>query len=401
MKKWRYGVLGIALLQMAGGSAAAQELRIGVLLTLSGSIGFIGHEMRDAWNLGMAEEGWAKDGDKFGGVPTKVVWADDQGKTDVAVQAVEKMLRGDRVQIVAGVMLSNVAMAIHPLVTGAQRVLVHANGTPAPIAGPQCSPYFVSTAFQNDTIAEAMGALLTKEGVKKVFLVAPNYQAGKDYLAGFERHFRGGTIVDRNLFKLGEADFQSDISKIRASGAEAVFGFVPAGMGIAFLKQWDAAGMSKVMKLYTIFSVDNLSLAPLGKSAVGTFHTNFWAPDSALPANRKFVSAFVAKFKREPSHYAVQAYDAARLVAAAVKSLDGKIEGNDMMALARALRTVKLESPRGDFRFNVNGMPIQDIVKREVVLDEQGKPRIVGRGAVFAAHKDWYWQQCPESKRLP
>lgn len=400
-RKWICAAASLALSQAAFGAAQAQELRIGVLLTLSGGLAPIGADMRDGFNLGLAMNGWTKNGDKLAGATTRVVFEDDQGKTDVGVRAVEKMIKSDRVQIVTGIMLSNVAMAIQPALARSQRILMSANATPAPLAGPNCSPYFLSVAFQNDTFSEAMGALLTKEGVKKVFLIAPNYQAGKDNLAGFERHYRGGQIVDRSLFKLGEADFQADISKIRASGAEAVFGFLPAGMGIAFVKQWQAAGMNTKMKLYSVYTVDALSLPALGKGAVGTFHTNFWSPDSEVAESRAFVRAFRAKFSRRPSHYAAQAYDAARLIAAAVKSLKGKITDGDQLPLARALRTARFDSVRGDFAFNVNGLPIQDIIKREVVLGKDGAPQIVGRGVVFKAHKDSYWQSCPPSGRLP
>jgi len=401
MKKWQCGTVGVAFGLLACGGVAAEELRIGVLLTQTGGIAYIGNEMRDAWNLGMSDEGWNKDGDKFAGVPTRVIMVDDQGKTEVAVQAVDKMLAGDKVHIVTGIMLSNVAMAVAKPVMGAQKILLSANATPAPLAGAQCSPYFMSVAFQSDTVAEAMGELMSKEGIKKVFLIAPNYQAGKDYLAGFERTYRGGQVVDRTLFKFGQLDFQAEISQIRASGATAVFGFVPASMGIAFFKQWEAAGMKQTVKLYTLFSVDNLSLPAIGMSAVGTYHTNIWSPDSTSPANQKFVQSFMAKYKREPSHYAAQAYDSAHLIAAAVKSLNGKIDGNDMLPLAKALRTAKFASVRGDFVANVNGVPIQDIIKREVILDAAGKPKIVGRGVVLAAHKDFYWQECPPAKRLP
>lgn len=400
-KKWIYAAAGLALSQAACGAALAQDLRIGVLLTLTGGLAPIGADMRDGFNLGLAVNGWTKDGDKLAGATTKVVFEDDQGKTDVGLRAVDKLIKSDRVQIVTGIMLSNVAMAIQPALIGSQRILMSANATPAPLAGANCSPYFLSVAFQNDTFSEAMGELLTKEGIKKVFLIAPNYQAGKDNLAGFERYYRGGQIVDRSFFKLGEVDFQADISKIRASGAEAVFGFIPAGMGIAFVKQWEAAGMNAKMKLYSVYTVDALSLPALGKSAVGTFHTNFWSADSEVAANRAFVRAFKAKHNREPSHYAAQAYDAANLIAAAVKSLNGKVTDGDQLPLARALRTVRLDSVRGGFSFNVNGLPIQDIIKREVVLGTDGPPQIVGRGVVFKSHKDSYWQSCPPSGRLP
>jgi branched-chain amino acid transport system substrate-binding protein len=217
-------------------------------------------------------------------------------------------------------------------------------------------------------------------------------------ISGIMRTLKGPKVLDQDLVKLGETDFQANISKIRAAKPAAVFAFMPGPMSPAFFKQWAASGIGKEVKLYTIFSVDNATLPGIGDAAVGSYHASYWSHDLKIPENEAFVKAYVAKYGGLPAEFAAQAYDAARLIAAAVRAVDGKVD--DTMALAKALRHTKYPSTRGPYEYNVNGIPIQNFYLREVVKGADGKAAIVSRGVIFEKYKDAYWEQCPANMRL-
>ena len=387
-----------AVLALPVAAASGQELRIGFLNTTSGPGAIIGNDMGRGWQLGLEHQGWTKDGDKLGGVPTKVFSADDQQKVEVGIAETDRLIKSAKVHLIAGNIWSNVLMAMHKPAVDAKVGVLSTNAGPSPLAGAACTPYFLSTSWNNDQMPEAMGMVLSELPIQRLALMAPNYQAGKDAIAGFERAYKGkAAIADRILFKLGESDFQADISKLRALKADAVFLFAPGAMGVAFMKQWAAAGANREMKLYDVFTVNWVTLGPIGDAALGSFHTNFWDPESPEPANQKFVKGFQAKFGRMPSHFAAQAYDAATLIAAAATKLGGKTD--DVLALMKAMRKTEFASVRGKFAFNVNGMPIQNFYLREVVKDAAGKPTIKTIRTVATAYKDAYWEQCPAAMR--
>jgi branched-chain amino acid transport system substrate-binding protein len=391
----RAAAISFALVALAT-SASAQELRIGFVNTTTGSLAVIGAHMENGWKLGLDSEGWAKNGDKLGGVSAKVSYADDQSKTDVGVREVERMIKSDRVQVIAGVLVSNVMMAINKTVFEANVSLLSTNAGPAPLAGELCNPLFVSASFMNDQNAEATGELATKDGVKTVYMMAPNFQAGKDNLAGFQRTYKG-KIVGSALYKLGESDFQADFAKVRAEAPEAVYVFAPGSMGISFLKQWQSTGLGKTIKLYTLYVIDYATLPAIGDAAIGTVMTSHWNPDFDHPRNKDFIKAYIAKFNHHPSLFAAAGYDGIRAIAAAAKTLGAKVE--EPGAVARQIRKSGLASVRGDLKYNVNGFPIQPYWKIEIVAGSDGKPIKKGREMVFE-RKDSFWEKCPEAKRL-
>jgi branched-chain amino acid transport system substrate-binding protein len=391
-------VLAAALAAATAGAAAAQELRIGYINTLSGPGAAVGEEQMNGWRLGLEHEGWGKDGDTLGGVPAKVFYADDQLKPDVGVREAERMLSALKVHLVAGITFSNVLMAVQKPVLDRQIPLLITNAGASPLAGELCNPLVTSTSWNNDQTPEALGHRMSQDRLRSIYLMAPNYQAGKDMLTGLRRTLKGPEVLGETLFKVGESDFQADLSKVRAARPEAVFVFAPGSMGIAFFKQWAASGVGGQIKLYSVFTVDWLTLPAIGDAAIGSYHTMFWNVDLPIAANKRFVEAFLAKHGRNPSHYAAQAYDAPRLLAAALRALGGRFD--DAKALARALRKTSYDSVRGPYEYNVNGMPIQNFYLREVVKGADGRPAIVTRGLVFERHKDSYWEKCPPGQRL-
>lgn len=386
----------LAAIAIAVPPASAQELRIGFLNTTTGGGALIGKHMENGWKLGLEHEGWKADGDKLGGVATKIFYGDDQVKPDVGLKEVEKFLKQDKVHIVAGVIWSNVMMTIQQPVLEAKVVLLGTNAGPSPMAGPLCNPLNVSTSWANDDNHEAAGELVQREGVKTVVAMAPNYQAGKDSIAGFSRFYKG-KIIETIYYKIGESDFQAELAKVRALKPEAVFVFAPGAMGIAFVKQWAASGLNKEMKLYTAFSIDYVTLGAMGDSALGAIVPTMWNNDIANPKNEKFVKDYVAKFGHMPSNFAAQSYDAPGVIAAAVKKTGGKVD--DAAALAKAMRTSPIDSVRGTLKFNVNGYPIQPFYKAVVVKGGDGKLGLKIEGKIWE-RPDTNTEKCPAEKRI-
>jgi branched-chain amino acid transport system substrate-binding protein len=305
----------------------------------------------------------------MGSRPVNVILRDDQGKPELAVEAANRLIRSEQVDFVTGAGLSNIMMAVYRPVTASQTFLVGVNSGPAPVAGKDCSPFFFSSSWQNDQNAEVMGEYLSKRGVSDVFILAPNYQAGKDLLAGFKRTFKG-KIVGEVYTPLSQTDFSAEISRVRAANPKAVYVFYPGGWGIQWAKQYSQAGLDKTIPLYSSFMLDEVSVQAMGDSAVGMFATAHWAGDLKNAANERFVKDFRAKFGRPASAYAAQAYDGMLLIASAVDEVKGDLK--DKTKVRDALRAAKFESVRGPFKFNTNQFPIQDfyLTKAEKKGDE-------------------------------
>ncbi len=376
-----------ALTLLAGVAQAATSVKVGMLSTLSGPGAALGVDIRDGFNLALKHSGG-----KLGGLPAEVIVADDQGKPDAAKQAADRLVKRDQVDFMTGVVFSNVMLAVGKPIFDAKTFYISANAGPSQYAGAECNPYFFNVAWQNDNLHEAVGKTVQDKGFKKVALLAPNYPAGKDALTGFKRFYQG-TIVSEEYTPLSQLDYGAELSKMRASGADAVYIFLPGGLGVNFIKQFVGAGLSKDMTLFGPgFSADEDVIRAVGDSMLGMFNTSQWAHDMTNPVNKRFVEDFQKEYSRLPTLYASQGYDAARLMDAAVRDVKGKLE--DKEAVRKALKVAKFESVRGAFKFNTNQFPIQDYYLRVITKDAQG--RITNRtlGTVFKNHADAYAAQC-------
>ena len=369
---------------MTAGTAFAETVKVGYMTTLSGGAGIIGKQMQNAVNLAMEHKGG-----KLGGMDAEIIFADDQRKPDVAKQLANRLMKSDRVDVVAGVIWSNLLMAIHKPVTRNGTLLISSNAGPSPIAGAQCNKNFISMSWQNDQTPEGMGKHMQDAGIKSVYLMAPNYQAGKDMLAGFKRYYKG-TINGEVYTKLGQSDFQAELSALRAAGAQATMIFQPGGMGINFVKQWKQAGMDSVSKLYTVFSVDGVSLPALKDAAIGILGTQTWSPDLDNAINKKFVGDYKAKFGAYPSFYAAQAYDTILAIDHAIAKSGSK----DTAKMRSILAAGNIPTTRGNLKMNTNQFPIQNIYLREAVKDADGVVTTKVTGTVFTDHADSYASQC-------
>lgn len=386
----------ITLSTALAATAAAQELRVGIINTTTTGFAVLGIEMERGWKLGVDELGWKKDGDKLGGVSTHMFYGDDQIRPDVGLREVEKMLKTHKTQVIVGIIGSNVMMGVAKVIFDANVSLIGTNAGPAPIAGEMCNPLFVSTAFMNDQNAEATGELVNRDDIQSVYLVAPNYQAGKDNIAGFQRTYKG-QVAGQSLVKLGETDFQAEFSLIRAKAPKAVFVFAPGAMTVAFMRQWETSGLGKEIKLYTLYMIDGTTLPAIGASAIGQVYTNHFNPTLENPRNQAFVKAYVAKHSKIPPFYAMQGYDAAYALARAAQTLGAKID--EPGAIAKTIRAQGLQSVRGDLKYNVNGFLIQPYWKLEVVAGPDGKSMEKGVDKVME-RLDSFWEKCPQANRL-
>ena len=379
-----------AALAVAALSATAQStepVKIGLLSTLSGPGAGLGIDIRDGFQLAIK-----LGGGKLGGRPAEVIIADDQASPDVGRQTADRLVKRDKVDFMTGVVFSNVMLAVGAPTFQSKTFYVSANAGPSQYAGDQCNPYFFSASWQNDNLHEAVGKTVMDKGYKKVALIAPNYPAGKDALTGFKRFYKG-EVVSETYTQLTQLDYGAELSQLRASKPDAVYIFLPGGLGINFIKQFVGAGLSKDMTLFGPgFSGDEDVIKAVGEPMLGMFNTSQWAHDLDNAANKKFVAAFEKEFGRLPSLYAAQGYDAAKLIDAAVRDSKGKLE--DKAAVRKALEAAKFDSVRGAFKFNVNHYPIQDYYLR--VITKNAKGQITNRtiGTVFKNHADAYAGSC-------
>jgi branched-chain amino acid transport system substrate-binding protein len=400
MKARVWGVSACVALACAAapGIGQAQEFRIGFISTMSGGGAVIGRHQVNGWHLGLEHEGWTKNGDKLGGVPTSIFEGDDQQKPDVGIELAHRLIQQDKVQLIVGVIWSNILLPIQKVTVENKVGLIGTNAGTSLIAGARCNPLFLSSSWQGDQPSEAVGKMIAQDKVKTIVLLAPNYQGGKDLISGAKRGMGGKVkILDTLLFKLGTSDFQAEISKVRAIKPQAIFVFAPGAMGISFVKQWHASGANKEIKLYSAHTIDWVTLPAIGEAGVGANEAIQWLPDFKNAVSEKFVKDYKAKYGATPSNFAEQTYEAARLIAAALRAEHGKV--GDMTVLMKKMRRVSFPSARGPFKFNVNGFPIQNFYKSSVINGADGKPTIVNGGLIVANARDSYWQKCPVNMR--
>jgi branched-chain amino acid transport system substrate-binding protein len=379
----------VALLALIGTCAqAADKVKVGFVSTLSGPSSALGVDIRDGFQLAVK-----LNGGKLGGLPAEVLVGDDQFKPDVGRQLFERYIKRDKVDFMTGVVFSNIMLASLPQALDNKVIYISPNAAPSSIAGKDCNPLFYAVSWPNDAYHEAAGAFANQRELKNAYLVAPNYQAGKDSLAGFKRTFKG-QIVAETYTKLGQLDYAAELAEIRAAKPQALYIFLPGGMGINFIKQFVGAGLSKdIMLLLPGFSADQDVIKPVGEAMAGLFNTSHWSPDFDNPANKRFMAEFQKEYGRVPTLYASQGYDAAQLINAAVRDVKGKLD--DQAAVRKALKAARFDSVRGSFKFNRNQYPIQNYYVRTVGSD--GKGGLINKSfnePILKDHGDAYASQC-------
>jgi len=378
--------VGLLAAAFAAAPAVAQDkIKIGFITTLSGPQGVIGEDMKNSVELALDHLGR-----KMAGKDVEMIYGDDQVKPDVGKQLADEMLKRHQVNFVAGIIWSHVMLAVAPTVTDAGTFMIGTNAGPHQLAGAQCNEMFFTTSWQNDSTPEAMGKHMQDLGLNNVYVMAPNYAAGKDMVAGFKRYYKG-TIADEVYTKLGQTDYQAEISQLRSKNPKAVFVFYPGGMGIQFLRQYVQAGLRQQIPLYSVYTVDELSIPAVKDAAIGQWETRFWSPDLKNAANERYVSDYKKKYGKLPSFYGAQSYDGIMLINSAVSAVKGNLA--DKKGMIAEMRKANFNSIRGKFTYNTNHFPIQNyyLLQAEKVGDGV-EMRI--KKTVFENHKDSFAQEC-------
>jgi branched-chain amino acid transport system substrate-binding protein len=380
-----------AIVALATNAAVAQTrtVKIGFISTFSGPTAAIGNDMRNSFELALDHLGR-----KIGGLPVEVIYEDDTQKPDVGKQKSEKLVESDKVNFVVGYIWSNVLLASIKPVIDSKTFLISANAGPSQIAGEQCSEYFFSTSWQNDQTPQAMGEYMNQKGVKNVYLIGPNYAAGKDMLTGVASTFKG-QVLGQDLTKWpDQLDFSAELSKARAAKPDAIFVFYPGAAGVQFLNQYAQSGLKGQIPLYTAFTIDETTLPLQKDNALGVPGAQEWVNDLPNEQNKKFVADYRKKYApARPSFYGAQSYDAAMLINSAVTAVKGNIDDKD--GLRNAMRKADFKSVRGAFRFGNNQIPIQNFYLQDVVKDAKGELSLKTVSTIVKDNQDKFHDKCP------
>lgn len=383
---WKFMAVSAATFGLC---AAHADVKIGFTGPLSGPVAAVGQDQYDGFMLGMESLG-----KKLGGEAVTVLREDDQLKPELGNQIARKLIDRDKVDAIVGLGFSNVLMASLPRIVESGTVAIATNAGPSPLAGSGCLPNVFSMSWQNDGAAEAMGKYAQDSGYKRVYLMAPNYQAGKDYIAGFKRFYKG-QVLDEVYTQVNQPDYSAEIAQLQAASPDAVFVFYPGGMGVNFVKQFSQSGLMKKTALLSAFTVDGTTISSLRDAAVGTVSGAMWDVALKTPGNAEFIASFSKKYGRVPSHYAAVGFDTAKLLDIAVR----KVKGNtsDKAAFAAAVKSAgaELKSLRGPFRFNSNHMPVQNYYAFQTVKDG-GNMTVKQLGTPLQEHQDVYVAQCKQ-----
>jgi branched-chain amino acid transport system substrate-binding protein len=369
-------------------AAAQQPVRIGFISTLSGPQGLGGQEILNGFKLALTHTN-----QQLGGHPVELQVGDDQLKPEIGRQLAEQMIDRDHVDIVTGILNSAVLLALaRPVMDDGGKLLISSNAGPSQLAGSQCNANFFSIAAQNDASPEAMGVYLTQQQVKSVFLLSPNYQAGKDKMAGFKRSFKG-SIANEVYIPFDQMDYAGQIAEIRRDHPDAVFEFLPGATGISFLKQWHDSGLDKSVRLYTDRGgLDETMIAAVGPDIIGAATASSWSSTLPNQVNADFVRSYQQEYHRVPSLYAAQGYDTVLLLDAAVAATGGK---TDPATLRHALLTVQAPSVRGrPMVWNRNHFPMDDYYLMTVARAPDGSIQLATGAKILDRQMDAYVGQC-------
>src|SRR6202045_3759468 len=384
-----FWLAGATALALATPATAVDSIKIGFVSTFSGPTAVIGNDMRNSFELALDHMGR-----KMGGLPVEVIYEDDQQKPDVGKQKTEKLVQSDKVDFIAGYIWSNVLLASLKTAVDSQTFLISANAGPSQLAGELCSPYVFSTSWQNDQTPAAMGLYMNQKGVKSVFLIGPNYAAGRDMLAGVKSTFKGEVIGEEYTVWPSQLDFSAELTKAKNSKAESIFVFYPGAAGVQFLNQYVQAGIKQQIPLYTAFTIDGLSLPLQKDNALGVPGAQEWVNDLPNEENKQFVADYRKKYPNlRPSFYGAQSYDAAQLINSAVVAVKGDLSKKD--AMKAEMEKANFKSLRGPFKYGNNHIPVQNFYLQDVVKDADGELSLKTVATIVENSQDHIHDKCP------
>ena len=388
MKRILLGTVALLALGTAPALAQQKTIKIGFISSFSGPAAAIGNDMRNSFELALDHHGR-----KLGGLPVEVIYEDDQIKPEVGVQKTQKLIESDKVDFIVGYIWSNVLLASLKTAVDSKTFLISANAGPSQLAGELCSPYVFSTSWNNDQTPQAMGLYMNQKGIKKAFLIGPNYAAGRDMLAGVRMTYKGEVAGAEMTRWPDQLDFSAELSKARAAQPDAIFAFYPGGAGVQFVTQYAQSGLKGQIPLYTVFTIDELSIPRLKDLAVGIPGAQEWVNDLPNETNKKFVADYIAKYKSRPSFYGAQTYDAAALIDSAVKAVKGDLSKKDEMR--QEMEKADFKSVRGNFKFGNNHIPIQNFYLQDVVKNAEGDYVLHTVATIVENDQDRFHDRCP------
>jgi len=388
---WLLGTAALAAVAVALAVPATGQqktIKIGFISTFSGPAAAIGRDMRNAFELGLDHTGR-----KLGGLPVEVIYEDDALKPDVGLQKTKKLIESDHVDFMVGYIWSNVVLAsLKPLVDSKTMTVV-TNAGAAELAGAQCSPYVFSTSFQNEQVPAAVGTYMNQKGIKSAFLISPNYVAGREMVTGFKSTFKGQIVGEELTRWPDQLDFSAELSKARDAKPGAIFVFYPGGAGIQFVTQYAQSGMKGQIPLYSVYTIDDLSLPRLKDLAIGNPSAMLWVSDMTNDTNKKFVADFRAKYKTTPSFYGADTYDSVALLNSAVTAVKGDL--TDKEGMRKEMEKADFKSVRGDFKFGNNHLPIQNFYLEDAQKDADGSYSLHTVSLIVKDDQDRYHDKCP------
>ena len=383
---WLAGVAALALVHPA---AAADTIKIGFVSTFSGPTAVIGNDMRNSFELALDHLGR-----KMGGKPVEVIYEDDQQKPDIGKQKTEKLVQSDHVDFIVGYIWSNVLLASLKTAMDSQTFLISANAGPSQLAGELCSPYVFSTSWQNDQTPAAMGLYMNQKGVKSVFLIGPNYAAGKDMLAGVKSTFKGNVVGEEYTVWPSQLDFSAELTKARNSKAESIFVFYPGAAGVQFLNQYAQSGLKGQIPLYTAFTIDETTLPLQKENAIGVPGAQEWVNDLPNEQNKRFVEDYLKKYPGlRPTFYGAQSYDAVQLINSAVVAVKGDTSKKD--AIKAEMEKADFKSVRGSYKYGNNHIPIQNFYLQDVMKASDGSLSLKTVATIVKDDQDRFHDKCP------
>ncbi|MFT3999143.1 MAG: ABC transporter substrate-binding protein [Rhizobium sp.] len=380
------GILVATAFALSASVASAEPVKIGMITTLSGPAGYLGQDIRDGFQLAID-----KDGGKLGGKDVSLAVEDDAMKPGNAKQIADKMLSDQGIKLFTGIVFANVAFAAVPDILDGDAIYVSANTASASFAGKDCNPNYFVSSWQDDGQGESAGALAQSLGYKKAFLIAPNYQAGKETMLAFKRFYKG-TVAGEVYTGLDQTDFAPEIAQIRAANPDVVYEFEPGGLGIAFMRQYDQSGLLKQIPMVVHpASLDQVIVGAVGNAALGVRVTSHWNDDLDNPINKEFVAAWKKKFGERPiTYYAAQGYDAALMMGAGLE----KAAPDDPADFRKAILSTAIPSVRGSFKLGPNQHPIQDWYSLKAEKGPDGKIALKTEGKILTEHGDIYAANC-------
>lgn len=378
---------GVAVTLALATPAFAETLKIGLMVSLTGPMGSISQHARDGFLLAVEQRGG-----KLGGMETEVIVEDDSLKPELAVSHAQKFIESDQVHFVVGMIASNILQAVFQPIAESETFMIGVNAGTSVYAGSKCNPFFFSTSSENNQVPETMGKHAQDAGYKRIVMVVPNYQAGRDAVEGFRRHYRG-EVLEEIFVPLGQLDFASELSRIRALNPDALLVFMPGSMGVTLVRQFNQSGMGESLPFLSVWTVDETTLPATQEAAAGLYSASQWAPDLDVKTNREFVRSFEAEYGYTPSAFASQAFDAALLIDSAVAAVGHDLAGKQ--ALRQALRAANFSSTRGSFRYNSNHFPIQDFYLVKAEQRPDGSYATAIREKIFQDHADTKAAECP------